>query len=653
MNRELLDRWCERGILSLVLAILLLMPLAFGGRPQMPAGIWLDFLLLNPFLAAQWLTVGVVALWLIRIWLGEGHRLLWPPICWAVLAFTAYAIGRYLTSDIEYVARQELIQVLVYAFVFFAVLNNLHRQETTQIISYALVILAVLISFVAVYQFLKGSDRVWYVMKPYPHRGSGTYISPNHLGGFLEMVLPLGLAYTLMSRLKPLPKVFLAYSSITILAGIAVTLSRGSWIATALALSCFFGVLLFHRTYRLPAFVLLLLLLSLGFLLIPRNLSFEARFRQLLQHGKVDDDQRFALWQPALKVWRENIWWGAGPAHFDYRFRAVRPEEVQSRPDRAHNDFLNTLADWGIVGAALVSSAWLLLAIGVAQTRKFVRSTPSDLGENKGSNKYAFVLGASVGLIAILAHSAVDFNMHIPANALVAVALMALLSSHLRFTSERYWLSLGVASRVAATLLTVAGMIYLTQQSWRQSRENHFLALARQAPNMSAAQVALLERAAAVEPGNGDTAAAIGEALRIHSQEGGEYYAEFGGTDYRHLAQQAMDWFQRGMKLNPWDSLSFLGYGWCLDQLGRSGESGAYFDRASRLDPNGYYTMAKIGLHYVELLKFAAAKPWLERSLRLQDKDNSIAESYLGIVNARLMEAATNEITPKLEISSP
>ncbi len=41
-----------------------------------------------------------------------------------------YAIVRYLNADIEYVARQELIRILVYACLFFAIINNLHRQES-------------------------------------------------------------------------------------------------------------------------------------------------------------------------------------------------------------------------------------------------------------------------------------------------------------------------------------------------------------------------------------------------------------------------------------------------------------------------------------------------------------------------------------------
>ena len=125
MDREQLDSWCEKGILGLVLAILIYSPLAFGAVPQ--AGF--DY-----FVVIEWLTVANLSVWLTRFSINPKHRLLWTPVCWGVLAFAAYAVARYLTSEVEFLARQELIRVLVYAALFFAIVNNLHKQETTQIV---------------------------------------------------------------------------------------------------------------------------------------------------------------------------------------------------------------------------------------------------------------------------------------------------------------------------------------------------------------------------------------------------------------------------------------------------------------------------------------------------------------------------------------
>ncbi len=637
MNREVWDRRCERGILGLVLAILVFGPLALGAVRNLE------------FAVIQVLTLGVMGLWVCRMWLDARSRLLWPPICWVVLAFGVYAVIRYLYADVEYVARLEMLRVLVYAFLFLAILNNLHRQETIQILTFTLLALAMVISFYAIYQFLTGSNRVWIFIKPYPHRGSGTYISPNHLGGFLEMLLPLGLAYTLTARLKPVTKVFLGYASLVILVGIGVTISRGSWISTGLALVLFFGVLVFRRNYRAPALVLLVMLVGGCLYFFPKSVFIQLRAKRLFtQTGKLDDELRYAVWRPALLMWQDNPWWGVGPGLFDVRFRGYRPEGIQMSPEHTHNDYLNTLADWGAVGTGLVTAAWVLLGLGVSKTWSAVRLSSGDLGGKSGSNKFAFVFGGCVGLVAILLHSVVDFNMHIPANAILAVTLMALITSHLRFATENYWFRLRFGLKAAASVLVLVSFCYLGSQAWRQASEFVWLGRASRAPNFSTEKVGILTRAFAAEPRNAQTTYDIGEALRRQSQEGGQHYEGQPGVNYRQLAEQAMKWFARSSVLNPWDSRPCAGYGWCLDWLDRQAESGPYFSRAEELDPNNYYNVNTIGLHYIQLGDYAAAKPWFERSLRLSSQDNPIARSYLTLSLARMEEAATNEIAAKL-----
>ncbi|HXS69109.1 MAG TPA: O-antigen ligase family protein [Candidatus Polarisedimenticolia bacterium] len=634
MNRESLDKFCERGILGLVLAILVFTPLAFGGVPQVPAGSRLDFILVNPFNIVLWLTVGVIVLWTVRLWATPRPKLLWPPICWAVLAFVVYTIIRYLHADIEYIARLEMIQVLTYGLLFLAIVNNLHRQESAQIITLTLVFLAMAISFYAIYQFFTSSDKVWCLIKPYPKRGTGTFISPNDLSGFLEMILPLGLACTLTSRMKALSKVFTGYASLAILVGIVVTVSRGSWFATAIALLAFFAILLFHHAHRLPALTLLLAIILAGMYFGPRDVFLRTRFRQIQSpQGTLDDEHRFALWHSAVQLWHENIWFGIGPGLFDYRFGKYRPAAVQVSPDRVHNDYLNTLTDYGIIGAALVAAAWFLLYFCALWTWRYVRGSPQTIGEHF-SNKLTVVIGASAGLIAILVHSFVDFNMHIPANALVAVALMALLTCYLRFATDRYWFTARLGIKLPLTLALIAGLGYLGWQATRLGRQTVWLMRAQKSAPASAAQIDALQNAFTVEPKNFETARAIGEAYRLQSfQNAGDYEAQ---------ALEAMKWFKRAMELNPYDDSSALRYGICLDHIDRHAEAFGYFNKANLLDPNSYYDNAWMGWHYMQVGDDAAAIVWLRRSQQMESKDNPIADNYLQLAENQMLEAATN-----------
>ena len=343
MHREDLDNWCERSILGLVLGILIFAPLALGA-----VDAW-------AILVVQGLTIGVMLVWALRLWISRKPQLLWPPLCWVVLAFALYAVARYLTADIEYVARQEMIQVLLYAFLFFAIVNNLYRQEFSQVISFTLIFLAMGISGYAVFQYFTHSPHVWTYDALYPGRGTGTFISPNNLAGFLEMILPLAVAYVLAGRITPVMRILLGYSALVIAAGIVVTFSRGGWAAGGLALLALLGVLISSRQHQLPAFLLLVFLIGGGGVFTVKYLTTTPTFVQRdktsgMDIKHVELELRSDLWVAAVQIWRDNFWWGAGPAHYNYRFPAYRTERFQMQPDRAHNDYLNLLADWGATG---------------------------------------------------------------------------------------------------------------------------------------------------------------------------------------------------------------------------------------------------------------------------------------------------------------
>ena len=456
MDRENLDSWCERGILGLVLSILIFGPLAFGAvRP-------LEFIVL------QSLTMGVVLLWIFRLWLKPRPVFFYPPICWAVIAFVIYAIVRYQLAPIEYVARLELIKILVYAFLFFAIINNLNRQESAQIIVVALIALAFALSAFGIFQIITRYEKVWGMIKPegYVIRASGTFINPNSFGGFLEMILPLALACTLIGRFKHASKVIFGYASLVLIVAIGASLSRGAWISTVLMLITFFTVLVFRRDFHFRSVVVLTVLLAIGIGAVATTEPAQKRFEKVFTKGQLKDD-RAIYWNIAVQLWRENVWIGAGPGHYDYRFREYRPPELQARPQFAHNDYVNTLADWGIVGLSIIAAFIALFYAGIWKSWRFVQRSSSDLGRKK-SNKAAFVLGGSFGVLTLLFHSFVDFNMQIPANAVVCFTLIALITTYLRFATDSFWMSLGVIGKLVLTVIAIGGLLYLGQQAARQ-----------------------------------------------------------------------------------------------------------------------------------------------------------------------------------------
>jgi O-antigen ligase len=623
MDREQIDKWCERGILGLVLTILVFGPVALGG------------VLTWHFLVLQSLTAAAVALWAVRLWFARKPVLLWPPICWAVVAFAGYAVARYLQTENEYLARLELIRIITYALLFVVVLNNLHGQETTHVIALTLVFAGTLIAAYAIYQFATSSGMVLGRASLYRGRAGGTFYNPNNLAELLELLVPLGLCYVLAGRLSHVAKILVGYASVVMLAGVGVTVSRGGIAAVSVILVVLCMVLLFQRNYRIQAVVLMAVVIGMGVAVAPKIATVKSRFEDLTPADHRADDMRVSIWRAAVRMWEDHLWLGVGPGQFDNRFPEYRPYDVQPHPEWAHNDYLNTLADYGVAGSALVAAAWILLYRGVAKTWKHVRATPDDFARKK-SSRFAFMLGTALGLMGILIHSIVEFPLHTPGVAVVVVTLMALLSSQWRFATESFWVNVGGIRKWAVTIVLAAGIGYLGWSGWRGGRECLHLVRASRCPSYSNARIAELKLAWTVDPANSATTYAIAECYRVKSWNGSEHYVDF--------AKQAMEWFKSGMKLNPWDPFNWLEYGMCLDWIGpdeTKEDPEPYYRRAIELDPNGHSTAAYVGWHYAQSGDYAAARTWFERSLWLQPKDNEFPMNYLPIVEQRMLEATT------------
>lgn len=626
-SRKNLESWCGHGILLLMLALLVFAPLAFGAVDE-----W-------AMLVMQGMAGLVFLVWLARLWLNPKPKLLWPPLTWAVVAFAVYAVARYFTADIEYVARVEVIQVLLLAAVFLVVVNNLYGQAEVQAVSFTLITLGTLISGYAVAQLATHSTRVWNLYSDYHGRAGGTYISPNDLAGLLDMLVPLTLGYLLAGRVGMVARILLAYALAAMLLGLSVTFSRTGWVATGLGILFVLSVLVCHRHYRLRALVLLLLLLAGGGLFVSKYLSKTEDFQQRVIKpvdtgpGVIDFDTRYELWLAADRMWMDHFWFGVGPAHFDYRFPKYRPVLIQQRPDRAHNDYLNLLTDWGVTGGGLVLVGIGIFIYTLLKTWPHVRRPDADFKHSQ-SNRFAFFVGASGGLFALAAHSAADFNLHIPANALVGVTLLALLASNVRFATGRHWLRAGWPTKLVLTGGLGVVVMAFAADGWRRGHETLWLSRASRQEIYSPEKAALLKKAFVWEPHNFSTAFEIGECLRTQSFEGGD--------DANALAQEAVDWYARAIHLNRYDGYSYMRTGMCLDWLGQNAAAEKYFDEAEPLDPNGYYMVEYIGWHYVQIADYTTARDYFNRAIYLSN-ESTLAQNYLKICEKKLLERASGQ----------
>ena len=197
------------------------------------------------------------------------------------------------------------------------------------------------------------------------------------------------------------------------LGGLAVSMSRGGWIAGGFVVAGFLAWLAARRRHlRIPAAATMALVVIASGAFLAVNSKARLRLAGIGADGVPDSGDRLPLWRPALAMWRDHPWTGVGPGHYDVFFPRYREPSIQLSPGHAHNEYLNTLADYGIVGLGLVASALVVMAASAWLSRKYVERASGDLGD-KGSNRTAFFVGATLGLGGLAIHCLGEFAMHV------------------------------------------------------------------------------------------------------------------------------------------------------------------------------------------------------------------------------------------------
>jgi O-antigen ligase len=124
------------------------------------------------------------------------------------------------------------------------------------------------------------------------------------------------------------------------------------------------------------------------------------------------------VWADTLRLIRERPL-GAGLGAFEAAYTKVQTVDVNARVDYAHNDYLQLAAELGPVAALLFWA--MIFALGARTLRaSWTAASPA---------RQSIALGATGALAALLLHSLTDFNLYIPANALVFSVVLGLCSA--------------------------------------------------------------------------------------------------------------------------------------------------------------------------------------------------------------------------------
>lgn len=361
------------------------------------------------------LEIGAVALfvwWAVGVAIGKISEVQWAPVLWPLggIAFIALLQLVARITVYPYLTKLELMAFFSYLLILFLFLQAFRTARHWQMFAWFLICVGFLVSIFGIMQSLTFNDKIYWI-RAMPHGGIpfGPFVNRNHFAGCVELLIPIGLAMVSQRamRFQQLPLVVLL--AVVPMGALVLSASRAGIGA--------FGV-------ELASLILLLVLsggehkqLAIGIVLIGLVVGLVAwlgvgpvlaRFAKVTTQ-EVSISRRVSLARGGLRIIADHPILGTGLGTTISVFPKYETAFDGKLIDHLHNDHLEMLAETGAIGGL-----WWLAFIGCILWFGYERFT-----QTHDPLLRAMHLGALVGCIGLLVHSFLDFNLHIPSNAML------------------------------------------------------------------------------------------------------------------------------------------------------------------------------------------------------------------------------------------
>jgi O-antigen ligase len=267
-----------------------------------------------------------------------------------------------------------------------------------------------LVSFFAILQHLTSNGKLYWFREirsgglPF-----GPYVNRNHFAGFAELILPLALVPLVLGRVRRERWPVVGLFAVLPVGALLLSASRGGIVSFGAELGVLAMVMILRRTIGKQllagAAILLVALLLVSWLGLGQILQRLSTVQSL----EVTAGKRASMRADTWRIFLDHPLAGTGLGTLQIVYPPYETLYDGKIVNHAHNDYLEALAETGFAGG--LCCAWFI-GVLLAESAKRLRQL---------SNSFAGALQLSgfVACSGFLVHSLVDFNLHIPANALL------------------------------------------------------------------------------------------------------------------------------------------------------------------------------------------------------------------------------------------
>ncbi len=345
----------------------------------------------------------------------------------------------------------ELLKLVAYALAFFVTIHIFRHRPAFLRLYRALIASGALVGLFGIVQNVWSNGKIYWTFESGSGTPFGPFVNHNHFAGYVELCLGLSIGMSLAEWQRFQKRThesattahfawawhpeggrvwLLLVTSFIMIAALTLSLSRGG-VISFLTTSFIFSAVAIAGNRKTPNsaesrhFRLRPLIILAGFIAIIVIVGILASTPHVRQRLRFDEaaSYRVRIWESSLRAISDFPLTGAGLGSFRMLFPRYKSGIVGSEVTHAENEYVQWFVETGCIGIVLI-----LFIAG-----RFLRILCLQLRERGDYYNRYLALGAVFSITSLSVHNCMDFNLHIPSNALTFVvigALFILLSSY-------------------------------------------------------------------------------------------------------------------------------------------------------------------------------------------------------------------------------
>jgi O-antigen ligase len=367
--------------------------------------------------------------WAVRGYLTRELQLVISPLLLPLFFLLLLVLGQWVFHGTasSYNTRMELQLLLAYILLVFLAGQVFRSVDEWRGFVWFVMSFGFLVTIFGILQHFTFNGKLyWFREMHYGGIPFGPYVNRNHFAGFAELIIPVSLIPLALGKVRRERWVLVSIFAIVPIGALFLSASRGGIVSFAVEV----GVLVLWLILRLilrrttggnllsGGVVLLLAFLLVSWLGVQQAIE---RFSSL-QALEVTSGKRASMRSDTWRIFLDHPWTGTGLGTLQIVFPPYETLYDGKIVNHTHNDYLEALAETGIVGG--LCCLWFLGVLLVDSLRR--------LAQPSSTFALTLQLSALVACLGFLAHSLADFNLHIPANALLFFLMANLATTEIR-----------------------------------------------------------------------------------------------------------------------------------------------------------------------------------------------------------------------------